>query len=87
MEFLNADTLYMPMLTALGAVSLFPDPPQVFKDLAQNDLVRWFFVFILIMQGGSGGNPQLAAVATVVLYAVVKGLDMVYAKQAGGAYY
>lgn len=83
MEYLNADALYMPMLTALGAVSLFPEPPQVFKDLAANELVRYLFVFVLIMQGGAGGNVQLAVVATVVLYVLVKVLDMVYANKQG----
>lgn len=82
-QFLNVNALYMPMLTAIGAVSLFPDPPQLFKDLAKMDLVRWLFVFILIVQGGAGGNLELAAVATAVLFGVMYVLDMVYPKKDG----
>lgn len=73
----------MPMLTAIGAVSLFPDPPKIFKDLAQNEMVKWLFVLILIVQGGAGGNWQLAVVATIVLFVAIKLLDAMYVKKEG----
>ena len=74
MEYLNFNSLYMPMMTAIGAISLFPDPPQLFKDLAKNELVKWIFVFILIVQGGASGDLRLAAVMTVILYILVKNI-------------
>lgn len=82
MEFLNTNALYFPMLTAIGSVSQFPKS-QFLSDLGQNELVQWFFVFILIMQGGGAGNVNLSIVATLVLYVLVKGLDMVMAKKEG----
>tara|TARA_R100001163_G_scaffold41949_1_gene31728 strand:- start:4283 stop:4507 length:225 start_codon:yes stop_codon:yes gene_type:complete len=70
----------MPMLTAIGAFSQWPSS-SFLGQLGQNELVRWLFVFILIMQGGGGGNATLSAVATLVVYVVVKALDMVFAKK------
>lgn len=81
MEYLNMNSLYMPLLTAIGAISLFPDPPKIFKDLAKNELFKWVFVLILIVQGGASGNWQLGMVMTVVLYVAVKVLDMMYTKK------
>ena len=81
MEYLNMQSLYMPFMTAIGAISLFPDPPKIFKDLAKNEIVKWIFVWVLIMQGGAGGNVQLAIVMTALLFAFVKVLDMVYTKK------
>lgn len=81
MEYLNSASLYMPFLTALGSISLFPNPPAIFKDLAKNELVKWLFVLILIVQGGGDGNWRLGMVMTAVLYVLVKVLDMIYPGQ------
>ena len=78
MDYLSYDALFMPMATAMIAFGGYPDPPQVFKDLVKNEWFRWLLVFVLIFQGRGAGNPELAAVATVVLYLVVQLLDKVY---------
>jgi len=82
MDYLNTNALYMPLLTAIGAFSSWPKSNFLAK-LGQNELVQWFFVFVLIMQGGAGGNVQLAATMTIVAYVAVKALDMVTASKEG----
>jgi hypothetical protein len=58
--------------TLVGAFGGFPEPPMFFKQLTQNELFRWFLVFVLVYQGGSGQNIKLAAMLTVAAFAVVK---------------
>jgi hypothetical protein len=82
MDLLNVNTLYVPMMTAFGAVSSFPKS-SFFGKLGENELFQWFCVFILIMQGGGGTNVQLSVVATVLLYVVVKAVDMFLVKNEG----
>lgn len=68
--------LIHPLATAVGFMGGFPDPPQEFKDLTQNELFRWLMVFILIWQGGGAQDLQLSALVTGICYLVVKIMEM-----------
>lgn len=85
MEYLNANSLYMPILTAIGALGMGGlTIPKLFQDLGKNEWFQWLLVFILIMQGGAGGNVRLAALTTVIMYVATKVLDMVYTGKSEG---
>ena len=86
MEYLNYDSLFLPMMTAIGAFGGMPNAPKIFQDLAKNEWFQWLMVFVLIYQGGGSASPELSAVATIVVYVVVKLLDMMY-EQKEGYYY
>ena len=84
MEYLNTESLLMPLLTAMISLSVFPSPPQIIKDLAANEYVRWLFVLNLVYAvGPAQGNFTLAAVTTVILFILTKVLDMAYVKREG----
>lgn len=87
MEYLNYDSLALPLATAAGVVGFGAlKPPMIIQDLLKNEWFQWFLVFVLIYQGGSGQQPILAAVATIVTYVIFKVLDMMY-QQKEGYYY
>jgi len=74
----------MPLMVAIIAISVFPSPPQLFKDLAANEYVRWLFVLNLVYAvGPSQGNFVLALIVTVILFILVKVLDFIYVKKEG----
>jgi len=85
MDYLNYDALFMPMATAIGAFGGMPIAPKIFQDLSKNEWFQWLMVFVLIYQGGGGGNPELCAIATIVVYVAVKVLDQMYEQKE--AYY
>jgi hypothetical protein len=72
MQVLGYDlqTLVLVMATAVGAWGGFPTPPPVVSSLMQNQMVQWGLVFVLCYQGGAGQDLQLAAMATVAMYAL-----------------
>ena len=67
--------------TGIGAFGGFPNPPKVFVQLTQNELVKWLLLFVLIWQGGGGGGAftsqafNLSMYVTVLMYLLVKVLD------------
>ena len=84
MQYLNTDSLLGPLLVAIIAISVFPSPPQIFKDFASNEFVRWLFVVNLVYAvGPAAGNLVLALIVTVILFILCKVLDMVYVKKEG----
>ena len=58
------------MATAVGAWGGFPTPPPVVAAAMQNPMVQWGLVLVLCYQGGAGQDLQLAAMATVAMYAL-----------------
>lgn len=69
---LNTQQLILATATAIGAFGGFPDPPSAFKQLTKNELFQWALVFVLVYQGGSGQNIQLALLITGAMYAVTR---------------
>lgn len=75
MDFLaNIDQqkFIVAVATLLGAFSTWPAQPEILKKFSQNELVQWFFVFVLVWQGGGGQNIQLSLLVTALAYVVVK---------------
>lgn len=58
--------LVLPMLTLLGAWGGFPKPPKSFEFLAENRFFQYFFLWVLVMQGGASADPDLSLVAVIV---------------------
>ena len=83
MEYLNVQSLMLPLATGVGFMGGFPIAPKLFQDLAKNAWFQWLMVFLLIWQGGSGQNPQLAMVTTVILFGATMALDMAYGAKEG----
>ena len=78
MDLLSLTNLWQPLATALGAFSVFPEQPALLKELSTNEWFRWFLVYVLILQGGADWKWDLALVATIVTYLLVRVLDMAY---------
>lgn len=78
----------MPLLTSIGAVSLWPAVPKLITDLdkaltvkAGNfefGVLRWLAVFILVMQGGAGGNVMVATVMTALLFLILTVFNLAF---------
>jgi hypothetical protein len=73
---LNLAGMILPLATALGGFSTFPEMPPMLKQLGQNELFRYFCLFVLIWQGGGGQNVQTSLIATLVSFVIVKMLSM-----------
>ncbi len=69
-----------PIATVLLAWAIaangFPQPPQIFKNLAQNELFQYFLVFVLVYQGGARQDIGMALMVTVGLFLLAKILDL-----------
>ena len=59
----------------MGAFGGFPEPPSVLKQLQGYQIIKWALVFVLLYQGGSGQNIQLALIITVIAYVAHMLLD------------
>lgn len=66
----DLQALVLVMATAVGAYGGFPSPPAPVASLMRNQLVQWALVFVLIYQGGSGQDVKLAALGTVMMFAL-----------------
>ena len=73
---LNLKPWILPAATALGAWGGFPKPPKMFSNLAQNEIVQYLLVFVLVWQGGSGQNIRVAAIVALAMFVLVKALEM-----------
>lgn len=62
----------LPVATALGAWGGFPQPPAFFTKLTQNELFQYAMLFVLLWQGGSGQDVQIAAIVTLAFYILTK---------------
>jgi hypothetical protein len=58
--------LVLPALTLLGAWGGFPTPPKSFSFLAKNRFFQYFFLWVLVMQGGASADPDLSLVAVLI---------------------
>lgn len=68
-------TWIVAIATMLGAFGGFPQPPAAFMWFTQWQIIQWFFVFVLLYQGGTGENAMMAFVltlATFILYKIIR---------------
>ena len=72
---ITTEKIVITILTALGAWGGFPAPPKAFNRLVTNEVVQYLLVFVLLMQGGTGGNYKLAGLATGIMYVLHRILD------------
>jgi hypothetical protein len=76
--------------TAAGAASVFPEMPAVIADLFDESmnphaqLVKYMALYILILQGGSGFQHDLALVGTVGFFVVSQALNTLFPDGLGG---
>ena len=68
----------LTIATLLGAFGGFPDAPEIFKKFTKNELVQWLLVFVLLYQGGSGQDPKLALIVTIIAYLIHKYISSKY---------
>ena len=61
--------------TLLGAFGGMPKAPKMFEKLAENEIVQWALVFVLLYQGGAGQDIKLSMIVTVAAYFVHKYLE------------
>jgi len=62
--------IIVSIATLLGAFGGFPEAPKLFNKIAKFEIckiqiIRWFLVFALVYQGGSGQNIKLALLITI----------------------
>ena len=69
-----------PIATVLLAWAIssggFPQAPQFFQQLCQNELFQYFLVFVLVYQGGGRQDVGTALMVTIGLYLVAKILSL-----------
>jgi hypothetical protein len=70
--------LVMPMLTLIGAWGGFPDSPKMFKTVTKWRPFQYFFLWVLVMQGGASADPGLSLIAVLIFVVVtelIKGIE------------
>lgn len=73
------DELLPAIATGLGAMGMFPSAPKYVKDaVAQFPALKWVAVFILVWQGGGGGDTSLAMYTAIIMYIAYYVLDYMY---------
>lgn len=65
-----------PLAIVLGAWGGFPEPPQIFKQLIQNELIQYFLVFALVYQGGGSQDVGTGLMVAVGFYLLNKILNL-----------
>lgn len=70
----------LPLATAMGFLGGFPPAPNMIKKLQQMKLVQYLLLFVLIYQGGSGQDVQLALLTTLIVFIVNEALHMMEAR-------
>ena len=83
MEYLNFQTLILPMATSMAAFGFNVPKPRIIEDLQKTVWFPWVLMFILVWQGGAGRDPVLAAITVLVMFVLARVLDMVYPKSEG----
>lgn len=58
--------------TGMIAFGNFPKPPKQLEQLANNQIIHWMFVFILIWQGGGKQDIKLSLLVTAAIFALYK---------------
>lgn len=66
----------LPLATAVGAWGGFPKAPDMWQEMAQNELFQYLCVFILCWQGGGQQDMKTAFIATAIIYFVAKLLEV-----------
>ena len=69
MQYSNQQII-LALATGIGAYGGFPAAPACFTKLAQNEIVQWALVFVLLYQGGAGQDVKFAAMVTAAMYVV-----------------
>lgn len=67
---LKSQQIIVAVATAIGSWGMFPAPPMMVRELAQNEMVRYALLYILVWQGGAGKDHMLAALVTAAMYAL-----------------
>ena len=62
--------MILPMLTLIGAWGGFPEAPEIFKRFAEYRIFQYFFLWVLVMQGGASADPGLSFIA-VGIFALI----------------
>ena len=58
--------LILPMLTLIGAWGGFPSAPRTFTFLTEWRPFQYFFLWVLVMQGGASADPGLSLLAVII---------------------
>ena len=61
--------------TAMIAFGGFPKPPQKLTTIANNEIIQWSLVFILVWQGGGKQDIKLSSLITAAMFALYKSLS------------
>ena len=73
--------MIMPMLTLVGAWGGFPDSPKIFKAVTQFRLFQYFFLWVLVMQGGASADPGLSLLAVLIFGIVSEVIKLIEGPQ------
>lgn len=71
--------LILPMLTLLGAWGGFPPPPKMFEGIAKWRPFQYFFLWVLVMQGGASVDPGLSLLSVLIFVAITEIIKLVEA--------
>ena len=69
--------LILPFLTLIGAWGGFPSAPRMFNFLAEWRPFQYFFLWVLVMQGGASLDPGLSLVAVLIFVAITEIIKLI----------
>ena len=69
--------LVLPFLTLIGAWGGFPDSPRMFKKLTTWRPFQYFFLWVLVMQGGASVDPGLSLLSVLIFVAITEVIKMI----------
>ena len=73
--------LALPFLTLIGAWGGFPDSPRMFKKLTTWRPFQYFFLWVLVMQGGASVDPGLSLLSVLIFVAITEIIKMIEGKE------
>jgi len=69
--------LVLPFLTLIGAWGGFPDSPRMFKKLTTWRPFQYFFLWVLVMQGGASVDPGLSLLSVLIFVAITEIIKLI----------
>lgn len=67
---ISISDIILALCTLIGAFGGFPDPPPMFRSIAQSPIGKWALLWVLVYQGGGQQDLILTSLAVLIVYAV-----------------
>ena len=79
-NILNSKKFFFGTLTFLTSFGGFPEPPKFLKTFSESIFVQYFFLFLLVIQGGSEGHVLTSFLTIFLLGTIMESVKYIEKK-------